>query len=132
MKSGAKFNWTRRHFLKAGLLALVAIPLVQSCKKSVEKLIFKITGTNHILGHRLRTGDFPKPSKTINENIVIVGGGISGLSAARWLFKNNISDFKLIEMETELGGNSLGNKINTANIRLRHIIFPYQIIPTKI
>jgi len=110
MKSGAKFNWTRRNFLKTGLLALVAIPLVQSCKKTVEKLIFKITGTNHILGHRLRTGDFPKPSKTINENIVIIGGGISGLSAARWLSKNNILDFKLIEMETELGGNSLGKQ----------------------
>src|SRR5690606_25572456 len=110
MKSGAKFNWSRRSFLKTGLLALVAIPLVQSCKKTVEKLIFRITGTNHILGHRLRTGDFPKPSKTISENIVIIGGGISGLSAARWLSKNNILDFKLIEMETGLGGNSLGKQ----------------------
>lgn len=110
MKSGAKSNWSRRSFLKIGLLALAAVPLVQSCKKTIEKLIFKITGTNHILGHRLRTGDFPNPSKTINENIVIVGGGISGLSAARWLSKKNISDFKLIEMEIELGGNSLGKQ----------------------
>lgn len=106
MKNGANYKWNRRDFIKTTLLSLAAIPFIQSCTNSVEKLIFKITGTNHILGHRLRTSDFPKPTKTINENIVIIGGGISGLSAARYLSKNGINDFKVIELENEVGGNS--------------------------
>lgn len=110
MKNGANYKWNRRDFIRTSLLALAAIPFIQSCTKSIEKLIFKITGTNHILGHRLRTSDFPKPSEIIQENIVIVGGGISGLSAARYLSKNGISDFKLIELEDEVGGNSLASE----------------------
>ena len=110
MKNGVKYNWSRRNFLKTSLLAVAGMSFIQSCKKEMEKLIFRVTGTNHILGHRLRTGDFPKPTRTEQENILIIGGGIAGLSAARWLVKNDITDFKLIELEQEIGGNSLGKE----------------------
>lgn len=106
MKNGEKFSFSRRGFLKTLVVGITASAFVQSCKQQVEKLIFKITGTNHILGHRLRTMDFPKPIKNINENIVIVGSGISGLSAARWLTLNNETDFKVLELESKIGGNS--------------------------
>ncbi len=37
---------------------------------------------------------------------MIVGGGIAGLSAAWWLKKNDYSDFLLLELEGNVGGNS--------------------------
>jgi len=106
MKNGGKFNFTRRGFLKTLAVGITASAFLQSCKQQVEKLLFKVTGTNHILGHRLRTMDFPKPTKTVNENIVIIGSGISGLSAARWLTLHNETDFKVLELESKMGGNS--------------------------
>lgn len=106
MKNGVKYNWTRRNFVKTMALAVLTSPFITSCQKKWERFIFKITGTNHILGHRLRTKDFPKPTSTIKENIVIVGSGISALSAARWLTKMGTTDFKVIELEKNYGGNS--------------------------
>ncbi len=60
------------------------------------------------LGHRLRDGGFPEPSSTRRTEVVILGGGISGLSAAWKLDKAGLSDFLLLEMESEPGGNSRG------------------------
>lgn len=106
MKNGANYKWNRRNFIKTTLLSIAALPFIESCTQTIEKIIFKVTGTNYILGHRLRTADFPKPTKTIKQNIVIIGGGISGLSAARYLTKNGVTDYKIIELENEVGGNS--------------------------
>ncbi|MBA5792961.1 NAD(P)/FAD-dependent oxidoreductase [Flavobacterium sp. xlx-214] len=106
MKNGQKYNFSRRSFLKTIAAGFIASTFVQSCKQKAERLLFKVTGTNHILGHRLRTMDFPEPTETIHENIVIVGSGISGLSAARWLTLNNETNFKMLELETKMGGNA--------------------------
>jgi glycine/D-amino acid oxidase-like deaminating enzyme len=58
-------------------------------------------------GHRLRDhGTFRAPSRQIRVPIVIVGGGIAGLSSAWRLDKRGIHDFVLLEMETQAGGNS--------------------------
>ena len=61
---------------------------------------------NHALGHRLRDGGFPMPSATRKTGVLIVGGGISGLSAAWRLAKAGVDDFQLLEMDSEPGGNS--------------------------
>ncbi|GAA4925324.1 NAD(P)/FAD-dependent oxidoreductase [Mucilaginibacter defluvii] len=37
---------------------------------------------------------------------LIIGSGISGLSAARWLKKHGHHDFELVELEDHMGGNS--------------------------
>ncbi len=58
------------------------------------------------LGHRLRDGGFPAPSETRRTDIVIVGAGISGLSAAWRLAPSAVDDFLVVEMESEAGGNS--------------------------
>ena len=68
--------------------------------------MLKITGTNHVLGHKLWAKDFPKFSEEIHTKYLIVGGGISGLSACRFLSQNNQNDYLLLEMENRLGGNS--------------------------
>ena len=65
-----------------------------------------LTGPNKDMGHRLRAEiTMSKFEKTVEHDVVIVGGGISGLAAARYLRKNNI-DFLLIELEKRTGGNA--------------------------
>ena len=58
-------------------------------------------------GHRLRDHTaFRAPSRQIRIPIVIVGGGVAGLSAAWRLDKRGVRDFVLLEMESQAGGNS--------------------------
>lgn len=82
------------------------LPFLQYCGKKGRSLMLKITGTNHVLGHKLWAKDFPKFSEEIHTKYLIVGGGISGLSACRFLSQNNQNDYLLLEMENRLGGNS--------------------------
>ena len=100
---------SRRKFLNktAGGLALsLAIPSITACS---GKQTFNgvITGPNAELGHRLRSMDFPPPTKTVSTSVAIIGGGISGLSAARFL-KKHTDEFLLLELESGPGGNSIG------------------------
>lgn len=111
--NGEKFNnfIDRRTFIKwSGLL--LAIPYLNSCNQGQDKSTFKtrIAGANYKTGHLLRDNKFPKPSHILSLNTIIVGGGIAGLSAARWLKKNNFNDFKLVELDSKIGGNSKGSK----------------------
>lgn len=82
------------------------LPFLQYCKQKTKSILLKITGTNYVLGHQLWAKDFPKPTEEIRTKFLIVGGGISGLSACRYLKKNNKNDFLLVEMENHLGGNA--------------------------
>ncbi|MES2812625.1 MAG: NAD(P)-binding protein [Bacteroidota bacterium] len=106
MKSGENYSYSRRFFLKGIAASLLVIPFLQSCQEKAITLLIRLSGTNHILGHRLRVKNFPKPSSQIHIPYLIVGGGISGLSAARQFSKKGINDFLLIELENHLGGNS--------------------------
>ena len=69
-----------------------------------------LTGANDTLGHRLRKHDFPAPAETHRSTVVIVGGGIGGLSAAWKLARSGCDDFLLLELEAEAGGNSRAGK----------------------
>ncbi|WP_442786855.1 FAD-dependent oxidoreductase [Flavobacterium suncheonense] len=106
MKNGENFNAARRRFLKRIAISALVLPFVNACKEKALSLVFRLTGTHHVLGHRLWTKNFPKPSETLAFSYVIVGGGISGLSTARQFVKKGLSDFILIEMENHVGGNS--------------------------
>lgn len=66
----------------------------------------ELLGMAHTLGHRLRDGGFPPPSETRQTGVLIVGGGISGLSAAWKLANAAVDDFLVLEMESAPGGNS--------------------------
>ena len=70
----------------------------------------ELLGTSHALGHRLRDAAFPAPSETRKTGVLIIGGGISGLSAAWKLAKSAVDDFLVLEMEAEPGGNSRSGK----------------------
>ena len=58
------------------------------------------------LGHQLREPNFPPPSETRQIPVLIVGGGIGGLSAGWKLAKSGFKDFLIAELETSAGGNS--------------------------
>jgi protoporphyrinogen oxidase len=106
MKNGEKYNNSRRNFFKVITASLLIAPFLDACKEKAITLMIRLSGTNHILGHKLRVKNFPKPTKEITIPYLIVGGGISGLSAARQLTKKGITDFLMVELEDHLGGNS--------------------------
>ncbi|MFZ4930903.1 NAD(P)-binding protein [Chryseobacterium sp. Mn2064] len=108
MKSGGKYS--RKEFLTTLFLGSLMLPFLQYCGKKVKSMLLKVTGTNHVLGHQLWAKDFPQFSEVIHTHYLIVGGGISGLSASRFFSQNNQNDYLLLEMENHLGGNSSNGK----------------------
>ena len=63
-------------------------------------------GANVQLGHRLRDGRFPTPTRTEDVTVLVVGGGVAGLATAWTLADAGVEDFVLLEMEGEVGGNA--------------------------
>lgn len=63
-------------------------------------------GADLARGHRLRDGGFPKPSRIETTEIVIAGGGVAGLAAGWALAEAGFTDFRLLELEDEIGGNA--------------------------
>lgn len=98
----------RREFL----YSLAAIPLLNCCKsdKSTTKFTGQFVGPDLTLGHRLRGGEFPQYSSTKKVKVVIIGAGISGLSAGWNLHHNHMSDYRIFELENTIGGNSRSGK----------------------
>jgi monoamine oxidase len=66
----------------------------------------ELLGMSQEIGHRLLKGGFPEPSEIRRTAVAIIGGGISGLSAAWKLDKAGLGDFLVLELEREAGGNS--------------------------
>ncbi|AZA79089.1 NAD(P)/FAD-dependent oxidoreductase [Chryseobacterium sp. G0186] len=124
MKSGGKFS--RKEFLRTLMLGSLMLPFLQYCGKKAKTLLLKITGTNHILGHQLWAKDFPQFSEVIHTQYLIVGGGISGLSACRTFHQNNKHDYLLLEMEDHLGGNSSNgeNKVSKFPLGAHYLPLP--------
>lgn len=72
----------------------------------------QIIGQNVDLGHILREGrSFEVPADNWEtEKVVIVGGGIAGLTAAWKFSKENFNDFVLLELDGQIGGTSQSGK----------------------
>lgn len=98
---------TRRQFLIAAACC-AAFPLSAKAAlwKNAPEIPGSIVGASYKIGHRLRDGQFPAPSRTIEKDVVIVGGGVGGLSAAWKLQKSGVDNFLLLELEQEVGGNA--------------------------
>ena len=92
----------RRKFLGLGSAALVGLSL-----KSERKIAGSFVDDSFQIGHLLRDrAAFPAPKRVEKVPVVIVGGGIAGLSAAWRLRKRGFTDFVLLEMNAQPGGNA--------------------------
>ena len=70
------------------------------------------TGTNDQRGHALRDmHQPPAPQTTHQAQVLIAGGGVAGLAAARALRLRGIDDFALLELEDGAGGNSRAGEV---------------------
>jgi len=96
---------TRRDILAAFLGAPAALAACRS-PQTAQLPPGEIVGASDALGHRLRDGLRPQPSADAwqDTGIVIVGGGIAGLSAAWRLARAGFQQFALLELEPAPGG----------------------------
>lgn len=87
-----------------------------------------ILGPSDAVGHRLWAMDLPEATETLKTPVVIVGGGIAGLSAGWKLQQAGFTDFVLLELEPEVGGNarSGANAITAYPWGAHYLPFPTQ------
>ena len=92
----------RRKFLANSSAALVGLSL-----NSDAPIAGSFVNDAFQIGHLLRDrASFPAAKRVEKYPVVIVGGGIAGLSAAWRLRKRGFSDFVLLEMNPQAGGNA--------------------------
>jgi glycine/D-amino acid oxidase-like deaminating enzyme len=98
----------RREFLRAVVAAPVIGPaLVGLTRKSPRPIAGGFVDDAGASGHRLRDGKLsPGRGPERRVPIVIVGGGIAGLSAGWELQRRGVNDFVILELERDAGGNS--------------------------
>ena len=98
----------RRKFITQGTLAASAffLPGCGRFSDAVKTIPGRIVGASAAAGHRLRFGPLPEPTEEWNVEVAVLGGGISGLAAARKLSQLGVSDLLLLELESETGGNA--------------------------
>jgi len=90
---------TRRRFVGAAVVGVLP--------KTDRSVAGRFIDNSHLRGHRLQDrGSFSSPAEKTKIPLVIIGGGIAGLSAAWRLDKRGFRDFLLLEMEDQPGGNS--------------------------
>lgn len=107
----------RRKFIQKSAAMAVTASLLQQCTITGKHTIKgKIVGANNAVGHLLKDAAVltAPATETIYTDTLIIGGGISGLSAARWLQQNNQPNFLLIELDKETGGNAASGKNDTS------------------
>ena len=93
---------SRREFVQAGSAALIGLSI-----KSDRPIAGSFVNDAPQAGHQLRDrAAFPPARRVEKFPVVIVGGGIAGLSAAWRLNRRGFKDFVLLEMNGQAGGNS--------------------------
>jgi hypothetical protein len=98
----------RRNFIKDASTIIAAGSLLQQCTLVNNQTIQgNIVGANSKVGHLIKNAAGKISTKTLYTTTVIIGGGVSGLSAARYLQQQK-KDFLLLELDKEVGGNSNG------------------------
>ena len=105
---------SRRAFLGA---ALAAPAILSGCAKPDDwrsRVDGRWIGDNASLGHRVRdmAAHPPANARARRCDVLVVGSGIAGLSAARALQRAGITDFAVLELEDEAGGNSRGHAMH--------------------
>ncbi|HTT65892.1 MAG TPA: FAD-dependent oxidoreductase [Bryobacteraceae bacterium] len=102
---------TRRQFLGSASAALVGMTA-----KGERRIAGSFVNDAFVRGHQIRDrAPVAAPAREERVPLVIVGGGIAGLSAAWRLQKRGFRDFVLLEMNGQAGGNARSgeNEVST-------------------
>jgi monoamine oxidase len=112
---------TRRAFLgqlAQGATALAAPAILSGCARPDDwrtRVDGRWIGNNAALGHRVRdvassaAAHPPSGARERRCDVLVVGSGIAGLSAARMLQRAGITEFAVLELDDQAGGNSRGH-----------------------
>ena len=115
---------SRRHFLQQaawGSAGLLLAPLagLHSCAPGSSRSHIRgsLHGANHATGHLLRNvAALPSPTRIRQVEVLIVGGGVAGLSARRELERQGFrpEQLLLVELDEQVGGNSRAGRNATS------------------
>lgn len=103
-------GWPRRRWLAAA----AATPLSACLPPPPAQALSRWVGASHERGHRLRelrSGSLPTPARQRRAQVLVLGGGVAGLSALRALAEAGVDDAQLLELEDAPGGNSRGHQL---------------------
>ena len=114
------YSIPRRYFLKLSLLGWT-LPFLPRCSppRATSPSAFDIPGEivgepskiGHLVRQPLADVPLPTPSGELYD-VIIVGGGVSGVSAG-WKFrKSGLSNFVILELGDQLGGTSISGEAN--------------------
>ncbi len=94
-------NLSRRQLL-VGAAALGVLPL-GGCRRRFDGTL---SSPSIAWGHQLRGEHGVTPTRTVQTEVVVLGGGIAGLAAGWQLKRRGTRDFLTLELEGHAGGNS--------------------------
>ena len=99
-----------RRELIAALLG-VNLATYAGCSRSPLPAEGELFRTHFEVGHRIRDGaSLPVAENVESAKVVIVGGGVAGLSVAWRFLRMGVSDFVLLELESQPGGTAKGGE----------------------
>ncbi len=133
--------FSRRKFLKTSGLFLVGtflLPSLENCGTDFQNRKLKFTGNflgeDYSIGHVIRDKTLKISNLSKNEHIydvVIVGGGLSGLATAWKLMKSGITNFVIVEKESACGGVARGTNENGNDIAFGAHYFDFPDLENK-
>ena len=94
---------SRRDLITAFLGSAVA---ASACRKPAPRVPVPGGLVDRVVeeGHRLRTGVLPRAAEAQPVDVLVVGGGVAGLSAAWRLKAAGVTDVRVLELDAEAGG----------------------------
>ena len=100
---------------RRAFLSLPPLGVLAACSPRVRDIPGGFTGIAVQRGHAVRDalaqGQLRAPSEHRRTRVLIAGGGVAGLAAARALRLGGVEDFVLLELEDDAGGNSRGTQV---------------------
>lgn len=96
----------RRHAIQLLTVSAGGLVLMRCTGSNARAFPVKLNGASSQRGHRLREFEERQPLREERTGVIIVGAGVSGLSAARALHEQGVEDLLVFELEDEAGGNA--------------------------